>query len=55
MVMAVLKEPCQDRINFHKLITMILILITTVHTHLAHFFTLLLLYFVDRRTVSFNI
>jgi len=36
--MAVLEESCQDAISFHKLITMILILITAVYVCLFWYF-----------------
>ena len=43
-VMVVLKQPCQDRINFHKMINLILIILTTVYVHLVHSLTLFIVF-----------
>ena len=42
--MVVLKQPSQDRINFHKMINLILIILTTVYVHLVHSLTLFIVF-----------
>ena len=43
-VMVVLKQPSQDRINFHKMINLILIILTTVYVHLVRSLTLFIVF-----------